>query len=168
MTDNNRFDVVFRGDIAPGETLPVVRQRLGELFRLDETRLAQLFSGRPVVVKRGLTAEEGERYRQTLERAGALVTLRAASPESASQESPAASVAPATGRSEPDVAPVGADVLRPEERRSVEAPEFDLDHLSVAEAGSDVLRPEERRTVQAPELDLSHLSVASAAPPQAG
>src|SRR5690625_3353623 len=167
MTDQHSFDVVFRGDICAGETLAVVRQRLGELFRLDPARLDQLFSGRPVVLRRGLDSVAAERCRTLLEEAGALVQLRATSDQptaAAVRPEPSAGVdADSTSRTAsvagPSVAPVGAELLRPEERLPVKAPVLSLDHLSLAEPGSDVLRADERRPFEPRNLDVSHLSL---------
>ena len=34
---------IFKGEIFPGNTTPVVKKELASIFKLDETRLAQLF-----------------------------------------------------------------------------------------------------------------------------
>lgn len=168
MTDQQLFEVVFRGDIRQGERLAAVRQRLGDLFRLDFARLDQLFSGRPVVLRRGLTQGDAERFRALLEEAGALIQLRPGSVALADPESPATSdsesaaqepSAPEPSLEEPSLAPLGADLLRPDERPQIEVPTLSLEHLSLAELGSDVLRPEERQRSAPRSLDVSHLSV---------
>lgn len=188
MTSEPLYDVIFRGDIAQGESLAAVRQRLGGLFRLNEEQLVQLFSGRPAVLKRGLDQVAATRFRLRLEESGALVQLRPAvgaeqpvmadslraedaaslPAESSSSAAGALSVGdvPLTqGFSAISdsralaVAPSGADLLHPHERRTVESLTLSLDKLSVAEFGSDILSPEERSHIEPRELDLSHLSV---------
>ena len=50
MSDG-RFDIVFRGDIAPGQVLPQVKQRLAALFKRELAQIEPLFSGAPVALK---------------------------------------------------------------------------------------------------------------------
>ncbi|MGM9487261.1 DUF805 domain-containing protein [Ideonella sp. YS5] len=49
--------LIYSGEVLEGFSADDVRRRLGELFKLDETRLAAMFSGSQVVVKRGLSPE---------------------------------------------------------------------------------------------------------------
>lgn len=153
MTDERRYDVIFRGDIAAGETLATVKERVGKLLNLDAPMLAPLFSGRPVVIRRSLESGAANHYCQVLRQAGALVELRAASSVAA------VAVSPATPASAVGLAPVGADLLRPGERQVVPPLELSLGHLSLAERGSDIIAPEDRREVSRLELDLAHLSL---------
>ncbi|MEH6639190.1 MAG: hypothetical protein V7717_07960 [Porticoccaceae bacterium] len=57
------------------------------------------------------------------------------------------------------LAPVGADVLLPEERLVVEAIEVDTSALDLAPAGGDLLKDDEKRVLEDLDIDLSHLSV---------
>lgn len=57
------------------------------------------------------------------------------------------------------LAPVGADVLLPEEKVVVEAVEVDTSGLDVAPAGEDLLQDDEKRVLENLDIDLSHLSV---------
>lgn len=172
MASEQQYDVVFRGDIAPGETLTVVRQRLGDLFRLDETRLNQLFSGRPVVLRRGLDQAGAERFRQVLEEAGALVQLRpgndgeqpVAVGEAARAPTPpvgdsAADSFPTEGSSSAEGSPSAEGSFPVKGSASTELASA-RPGLEVAPPGTDMLRPGERRSVEPLELSLDHLSVA--------
>ena len=175
------FNVVFRGDIAPGNTLAEVRQRLREHFHLNEAQVDQLFSGRPVVVKKNLDATRASQFREVLVELGALTQLRAVvhgdtappAPPSAtvSADSEPATVsasngpttmspaAPGTALDAVTVEPPGADVLKPEERSRPQQRHIAVDHLSVDSAGADVLKPHERKRVVELDLDLSHLQL---------
>lgn len=57
------------------------------------------------------------------------------------------------------LAPVGADVLLPEEKVVVEAVEVDTSGLDVAPAGEDLLQDDEKRVLEDLDIDLSHLSI---------
>ena len=165
MSDGeSEYDIIFRGDLRPGENLVEVKQRLQKLFSANAEKIEQLFSGRPVVLKRGIGKEAAERYRKSLENAGAIVSIR---PAATSEDPTPAREAPATSEEEPDssetgldvsVAEVGADLLMPEERRDVVTREVSTSHISVAPAGENVLSDEEKKPFTEREIDTSHLS----------
>lgn len=163
------YEVVFRGDVVPGQSIVDVKQRLGELFSADPERIDGMFSGRPVVIKRGLDQSTAERYQASMERAGAVVNIRpatnnedppidtaAAKPATNSDLSPSAPPAPV---GDMEVAPVGADVLTPEQRRDFTPANIDTSYMTLAEAGSEVLKEEERNIVPDRDVDTSHLSL---------
>lgn len=69
--------VVFSGQIREGVAHEQVRNNFARLFRLDdEHKLNQLFSGKPVVLKKGLSADEARKYEQALLKAGAICEVR--------------------------------------------------------------------------------------------
>ena len=49
--------LIFAGEVLEGFSAAEVRRRMGELFKLDEAKLAAMFSGSQVVIKRGLSPE---------------------------------------------------------------------------------------------------------------
>ena len=159
------LEIVFRGDIVPGNTMVEVRDNLRELFKADDAQLAKLFSGRPVVIRRNLDEDAAKRYQQAMERAGAVVQVRQG--DGGSKATPQEGKQPV----EDDISdepwtlfPVGADLLRPEER--IKQPQVDLDvaDISVAPAGSDVLAANERRQQPPVEVDTSHIDLEPASP----
>jgi hypothetical protein len=150
-----RYDVFFRGDIAPGQRLNEVRDRLRQMFRIDDARLNTLFSGRPMAIRRDLGIDEAERYRAALREAGALVELRPLMVP----EVPAAAGPLAHATDDWSLAPVGAEVLRPEERPTVVPVSVDTSGLEVAPPGVDVLREDERRPVVVRNIDTTHLGL---------
>lgn len=179
MNQEPRYDLLFRGDIVPGHRLDEVKARVQALFQIDEERLANLFSGRPALIRRNLDAAEAERYREVLANAGALVEVRpvatavlavtesttapvaaTTSPEPPRNVSPAAPVARASDDAgDWTVTAAGADLLRPAERRAHTELAVDLSHLSVQPPGADLLRPEERPAVVPLSVDTSHLGL---------
>lgn len=150
-----RYDVFFRGDIVPGQRLHEVRERLRQLFQIDDARLNTLFSGRPMAIRRDLGASDAERYRVALREAGALVELRPLDVPDA----PSVVDNPANPGGEWSLAPVGADVLQPEERIPVAPVSVDISGLEVAPPGADVLREDERRRVVVRNVDTTHLGL---------
>jgi len=79
MSTPESFEIVFRGDIQFGQNLADVKVKLQQLFKIDAAKVDALFTGKPVVLKRGLDKSSAEKYQDVLTRAGALVELIAAS-----------------------------------------------------------------------------------------
>jgi hypothetical protein len=95
------FNVVFRGDILPGHTLPAVKAQVAQLFKLDDARLAAVFSGKPVVLKKDCDAATAEKFKAALARVGADSEIRSSA---AAQAAPAAIPPPVKAASPAPVA----------------------------------------------------------------
>ena len=76
-----RFEVVFRGDVEPGQSVAEVKEGLIRLFNTDASRIDQMFSGKPVVIKGNLDEETAKHYQASLKKAGALVQIRSMTSE---------------------------------------------------------------------------------------
>lgn len=178
-----RYEIVFSGQVLPGAPVATVQANLARLFQADAQRIALLFSGRRMVIKNNLDAEAAEKYRSTLERAGALVEMLAMAVEEVELAPPpsaepvaqpsASAVAPTPGRLQvaprdeymaafvdvdaPDfgVAPVGADLQ--DDKPPVVAPAVDLSQFSLAPVGSDM--GQAKAPPAAPPPDTSHLKL---------
>ncbi len=162
------LEVAFAGELVPGADAAQVRANLARLFQADEQRIAALFSGRRTVIKSNLDAASAEKYRLTLERAGARVEVvpvgwGAPAPAVASTPAPAAAAAATVEVPRQSPAPAASGAF-PELRvaprdeymaafQDVAAPDFGL-----APVGVDLQDP--RPEAPAPALDLSQLSVA--------
>ncbi|MEK1907520.1 MAG: hypothetical protein AAAB13_17215, partial [Pseudomonas sp.] len=70
------YEIAFAGQLVPGAQLELVKENLARLFQADEQRIALLFSGRRIVIKSNLDAAGAEKYRATLERAGAVAIVQ--------------------------------------------------------------------------------------------
>ena len=159
--DGTTYNIVFRGDIAPGESMVDVKQRVAQLFKIDDERADQLFSGRPVVLKKNLDLVQADQYRQALERAGAVVEVKEIADAVAVDTNPVTEPEAGASQSEGELSlsEPGADVLAPEERKEFVPAELNLDHLSMGEAGEDVLAESEKKPFVAKDVDTSHLSL---------
>lgn len=69
--DDPRFKIVFDGAVMPSTPLETVKENLARLFKSDVSRIEALFSGQLVVLKRGLSADEADKYLSALHGAGA-------------------------------------------------------------------------------------------------
>ncbi|HEX8592840.1 MAG TPA: hypothetical protein VF682_06135 [Pseudomonas sp.] len=177
----NLYEIVFSGQLIPGAQLERVQANLGKLFQADAHRLALLFSGRRLVLKNNLDAAAAEKYRSTLERAGALVEVQgmeqlieevelAPPPDEPAyfRKSPVSSgrlkVAPRDSYmaafvdvDAPDfvLLEVGSDLQ--DAKPDPVAPRLDLSSLSLAPTGSDM--GQVKQPVAGPAPDISHLSL---------
>ena len=175
------YEIAFAGQVVPGAPLEQVKANLARLFQADEQRIALLFSGRRVVIKSGLDAAGAEKYRATMERAGALAIVQAlqveevemAPPPAPAPAAPAAAPARSGGSARviprdeymaafsdveaPDfgIAPVGADLQ--DAKAEAQAPAVDLSQFSLAPVGSDM--GQAKAAPPAPPPDTSHLKL---------
>jgi hypothetical protein len=159
-----RFEVVFTGQLVAGAVLESVQANLARLFQADAQRIALLFSGRRMVIKNNLDAAGAEKYRLTLERAGARVEVLAmpveelelAAPPVAAQIEPAPLAASGGGAGQ---APKPLQVLPRDEYMAAFADVEALD-FGIAPLGADLQdAPPE---AAAPAVDLSQFSLAPA------
>ena len=152
------YEIAFAGQLVPGASLEQVKENLARLFQADEQRIALLFSGRRIVIKSGLDAVGAEKYRSTMERAGALAIVQALEVEEVEMAPPPV---PAPVTAAPAAAPVSssgsARVIPRDEYMAafsdVEAPDF-----GIAPVGADL--QDARPDPEAPRVDLSQFSVA--------
>lgn len=174
------YEIVFSGQLVPGAQPDRVKANLAKLFQADAQRIALLFSGRRLVLKNNLDEAAAEKYRATLERAGAMAQVvsmahvveapdveapgeveveeveLAPPPDQPSwTRKPSSLSAPRNG-----AVPTRKTSVKPRDVYmaafvNVEAPDF-----SLSEPGQDVQDP--KMPTRASQLDLSGLSLAPA------
>jgi hypothetical protein len=171
MAEQN-FAVVFRGAIADGADPDAVKAKLGKLFKADAARIAAMFSGKPVVIKKGLDEATARNYQAALAKAGAIAEVLVAKAKTPSADETPAKAA-AVAAQEPVEEPVKADAeetpaaerpapgTRPQnapavERSIREGPPQALD-TSMAEPGAVLV---EARPVEAADIPTGHLDMA--------
>lgn len=158
------FDLIFQGEIVKNIDERLARKNVQQLFKIPAAKIDALFSGKPVVLKRGLNMDVANKYRVAIKKAGAVVNVVAqAAPIQKSDSSRAqekVSNVVATPSAEPQtiaasgftVAPAGADVLKADEREVVVEKTFDLSAFSVRESDGPLLDPDE--TLKEASLDI--------------
>jgi hypothetical protein len=175
-----RYNVYFAGQVLDGHSLATVRANMASLFKADEATLNKLFSGKTQLVKRDCDKATALKYKQAIERAGAVPVIQMAenttAPEvdSAADKEQTAAERIAALATAPDL---GAQA-EPDQPETGETPhndstEFDIE---LTPTGTAVLHPEERpvpatSTVDTPDLEVSasgqRLSDKTPAPPPA-
>ena len=146
------FDLIFQGEIVKNIDEGLARKNVQQLFKIPAAKIDALFSGKPVVLKRGLNMDVANKYRVAIKKAGAVVNVVAQAAPVQKNDSPRAqekisnitSAEPQTiAASGFTVAPVGADVLKAGEREVVVEKTFDLSAFSVRESDGPLLDADE-------------------------
>ena len=120
--------LVYSGEVLDGQRLEDVRRRIGALYKLDEDKLARLFSGQRVVFMRGVDLARAQRHVQRFARLGGRLRVELMEPTA----KPATPV-PAPAIAVP--APVARDALRQDAERT---------RPGVLDSGSQAYRDTER------------------------
>lgn len=146
MSDQG-LEIVFRGDIVVGHSLPEVKQRFGQLFKISAAQVDKLFTGKPVVLKRDLDRSTAEKYQAVISKAGAQVQIL----------DPGANAARTARLS---LAPVGSPVLPASHRRQVEPVVVDTSHLSLRAQQGNLVDATELEQPEPFNLDIADWEVA--------
>jgi hypothetical protein len=64
MTD--QYSVIFRGDIVLGKNLVDVKQKLAQLFKVDDARIERMFTGKPIPLKANIALVQAKKYQAVL------------------------------------------------------------------------------------------------------
>ena len=163
--NDDMYEVAFSGEIVAGADLEQVKQAVASLFKADEKKLAQLFSGKRIVIKKNITLDMAQKYQAALQKAQAVCELKNLSAEAlveAIEISAPESSASETSAEKPQ------QPVKTFDHNIAPAPDTDPLHIkadniadlnaSVAELGSDL--QDEIKEVEFVEPDLSDLSVA--------
>ncbi|TNF35351.1 MAG: hypothetical protein EP315_06035 [Gammaproteobacteria bacterium] len=181
------YEVAYSGQIAEDVDLDQVKANIAKMFKADEAKVKQLFSGARVVIKRNIDLQTAEKYRVAMNNAGAIceiVNLSAAGdvavnkPAPVSQATPAVSVPSRSVPVDHAVPPAPETVplkisgdqiadlqasLAPvgsdmqDIQEKILPPPPDTSGLSMAPVGTDLAKHEEKKSVPIP--DTSGLSL---------
>jgi hypothetical protein len=128
---DDRYNVVFSGELSTEATQESVRSHLQGWFRLDDAQLENLFSGRRVVVKRDVSLDVASRYQAAFRKAGGLALIEISGSEAADtaaaggeeQAQPEALTKPATDATALALAPVGTPLEEIDDRGPLQSPD---------------------------------------------
>ena len=149
------YEIVFSGQLVPGAQRERVEANLAKLFQADAQRIALLFSGRRLVLKNNLDQAAAEKYRSTLERAGALAEM--VDMQVDMEEVELAPPPDSPGFYDQPQAKHRLQVV-PRDVYMAAFLEVDAPDFSIADLGSALQEP--KAPVPAPRLDLSQMSLA--------
>ena len=161
------FEVAFSGQISDGAEPGEVKAKVGKMFNADDVKLAQLFSGRRVVIKKNIDRATATKYQTALNRAGAECEICLVGGAQVAQSAPAAAKAPAADK--PASAAASAveietgdygDVAPPPATDPLGITGDQIEDLavSIAPVGSEL--QSDYQEIAEPEFDLNGLEVA--------
>jgi hypothetical protein len=157
----NTFAVVFTGQLVEGAAAEQVKANFARLFKVEMEKVAPMFTGKPVTIKRGVDAATARKYQQALQQAGAVCNVVDQAAPAPVPATPAVSAAPPPAAS--PAAGLNATLAEPgvllKEPEPVEEARIDVSHLSMGAVGETLVEPE---TVAEFEVDLSALTMAEA------
>ena len=91
---SNTFEVVFNGEVIEGFDPAETRAKIGKLFNADEAKIARLFSGNSIVIKKNLDEATANKYLGAFKNAGANAIVRDAAAIESTAPAPVAETAP--------------------------------------------------------------------------
>ena len=161
---DEKYRLVFRGEVLDGQHRAVVKRRLMEALNLSEAQLEALFSGKAVVLKKSADARTAARYQGIFKKAGGRLRVLPVEADPAEKDQappdtpPAAERNGAAGESAPRSPASGPEALTVQSAytpppagpaQEIVAPDF-----VVAEIGTDLVDPRPTASVTVPEADF--------------
>jgi len=160
------FEVAFSGQISEGANLEEVKARVGKMFNADEAKLAQLFSGKRIVIKKNIDQATAAKYKTALNRAGAECEISSLGGEAAAAQPAAATPAPAEPAAKS--APVSTEYETSYDGEVAPPPRTDplgisgdqIEDLavSIAPVGSEL--QDEYKEPEEPDIDITGFDIA--------
>ena len=156
------FEVAFSGVIREGENSEDVKARVGKMFKADEAKVAQLFSGKRIVIKKKVDLQTATKYENALKKAGAVCELKSLTPP----ETPV--VAPASSPAEAPVEVAAAPASKADDDYLTAPPQTDplgitgdqIEDLSVSIAPVGSVLQDEIKEIEEPDIDISEFQIA--------
>jgi hypothetical protein len=167
------FEVAFFGQVSAGADPQEVKAKVGKIFNADDAKLAQLFSGKRIVIKKNVDQATAAKYQTALNRAGAECEISPLGGDAAASQStpvtaaetaaPAVAAAPAAS-----AAPVSQQIETSYDGEVIPPPQTDplgitgdqIEDLavSIAPIGSEL--QDTYQQTEEPEIDISEFEIA--------
>ena len=159
------FEVAFSGQISEGANLEEVKARVGKMFNADDAKLAQLFSGKRIVIKKNIDQATAAKYKTALNRAGAECEISSTGGEAAPAQ-PAAATPPAEPAAKPTPPPTeyetsyDGEVEPPPQTDPLGITGDQIEDLaaSIAPVGSEL--QDEYKEAEEPDIDITGFNIA--------
>jgi hypothetical protein len=166
----DRYNVYFAGQVIDGHDLHSVRDKLAKVFNADQATLDKLFSGKPQLIKRNCDAATAQKYREAMERAGAIPLVQLADSESTTTIATNTPARPLTAAEKiaalaaaPDTNLYGSAGAGAVSQAVHQEASLEPGGIVLAPPGTEVLREEERAAPVTRDVDTSGLAVDMAA-----
>lgn len=154
-----RYNIVFAGELLGNASADTARQKLQVFFKLDDTRAAQLFSGRAITVKRDVDLDTAARYQDAFRAAGARAIIETAG-DAVDEPEPSREDEAVPPSGQWGLAPPGALLEELEDKRPVVSP--DTSGLALVAGDNWSLEDCEPLPATRPAPRTDHLTLAPA------
>ncbi|MEM7561718.1 MAG: hypothetical protein AAF353_01580 [Pseudomonadota bacterium] len=162
------FEVAFSGKITEGADAEAVKAKVGKMFNADEAKIAQLFSGKRIIIKKNIDEATAAKYKTALTRAGADCEIRKMGGSANESDSATSAAAVTAAKAPPPASTVSSEYETQYDGEVAPPPQTDplgitgdqIDDLSatLAPVGSEL--QSEYDNTEEPAFDLSGLDVA--------
>lgn len=161
---DDRYRLVFRGEVLDGQHQAVVQKRLAEALNLDAEKADTLFSGKTIVLKRDADTKTAARYQGIFKKAGGRLRILPVETSASEVQSGSGAVDSPPDRTTADpaidqpVSPAAGTEFTvlssyypppAAPKTEIQAPDF-----AIAERGSMLVEPESRAPVEIPDVDF--------------
>lgn len=176
---DDQFRLLFRGEVAQGQHAAVVRKRLAKLLKLSDEKVAALFTGNNVVLRRSVDAKTAAQFQAAFKQAGAKLRVQpiassdeAGAPAAAQaapvqsdsaereQESPSDDAVQAQTEYGLRLLPVGSFLLEVHERLPPVEADIAIDHLTLKDNAALAADSDAQTAPAETAVNVDHLSVA--------
>jgi len=160
---DEKYRLVFRGEILEGHHKALVKRRLKELIQADESRMEKLFSGSSVVIRQDVDRKTAARYQAQFKQAGGRLRIIAEEGQNLSRQHETAEPSPArnsVGHAAGDDVSFTVE-LNYQPPPSAPAPEIHAPDFGVAVPGANLIDVVEAPplVVPEPEFELAEAGV---------
>ena len=167
------FEVAFSGQISTGADPEEVKAKVGKIFNADDAKLAQLFSGKRIVIKKNVDQATAAKYQTALNRAGAECEISplggdAPTPQTATAAAAATAALAEAAAPAASAAPVSQQIETAYDGEVIPPPQTDplgitVDQIedlavSIAPIGSEL--QDNYQQTEEPEIDTSEFEIA--------
>ena len=159
------FEVAFSGQVSEGANQDEVKVKIGKMFNADEGKIAQLFSGKRVVIKKNIDKATAAKYKIALNRAGAECEVKpmggaAAAGTAAPVKKPTAPVEKSAAAASDAESAYDGEVAPPPQTDPLGITGDEIEELaaSLAPVGSEL--QDSYQEPEEPEFDLTGFDVA--------
>lgn len=152
------YAIVFSGQVIDGFQTFSVKAHLAKMLKVDAEKMAVLFSGKQVVLKRTENKQEALKYGSALKKVGADVKVKAIKAAPAATPSPAKSASGSPSQASGltlSLAPNEGNLVEP--KPSQPAPHIDISGLELVPLDGSPLSP--TKPPESIELDLSEYAL---------
>jgi hypothetical protein len=83
-----KYNVVFSGDVTPGESIHAIKARMAALFKTSPENIESLFKQKNAIIKRNVDHETAKKYVQMIQKTGAICRIIIVEPSQAPSPPP--------------------------------------------------------------------------------